>query len=61
MDEHRHNILLVHVIFMIIWHVIFIVATLRQFVFYQHYNAMTTMVALVMEINGASRETCMDI
>jgi hypothetical protein len=41
---------------MIIWHVVFIVETLQQFVFYQHYNAMTMMVVLVMEINGASRE-----
>ncbi len=56
MNEHRHNILLVHVIFMIIWHVVFIVVTLQQFVFYQHYNAMMMMVVLIMEINGASRE-----
>jgi hypothetical protein len=41
---------------MIIWHVVFIVVTLQQFVFYQHYNAMMMMVVLIMEINGASRE-----
>ncbi len=56
MNQHRHNILQVHAIFMIIWHVIFIVITLQQFVFYQHYNAMTMMVDLIKKINGASRE-----
>jgi hypothetical protein len=56
MNQHSHNILLVHAILMIIWHIIFIVITLQQFVFYQHYNARTMMVALVKKINGASRE-----
>jgi hypothetical protein len=41
---------------MVIQHVIIVFVALQQLALRQHYNAMMTMVVLIMQINGISRE-----
>ena len=55
MDEHRHKVLVALVVFMAIRHVMAVVAILQQLVLYQHYGAITMMVAIMVGGSGARR------
>ncbi len=53
MDEHRHNILVAFVFFMMIWHINSVGVQMQHLAFHQHSNLMMIVITFITEANVA--------
>jgi hypothetical protein len=56
MDEHRHNILVALVFFMMIWHINSVGVQMQHLAFHQHYNPMMMVITFITEANVSKND-----
>jgi hypothetical protein len=53
MDDHRHNILVALVFFMMFWHINSVDVQVQYSAIHQHYNPMMMVITFITEANVA--------